>query len=297
MTIDMLPYENITVGRGNTMRVNHDDCEAGRDTRRRLYLTRPNSTPDVVLGYCHNCQEHGVLRDGSHVFRDFDAKPTKVEKKIPFAPPPSLVNCTEGAWPHDAVTWRVHKSLAMQDCFRVGVKYDPDTHRVYLPMWDRVNSEGRIYANSKLLGYQLRDISGTNCKYLTALEDKDTKPFTSIGIGKRVTYLVEDLASGLVLNRTLMPEEGGVIEHQVVVNYGVKCTPEVLSAHCETDYYVVWLDNDGDHISDQARIISRTWSLFTGKPCYIEDQYGDPKAVDADAIKAVDSYWETHYHG
>lgn len=295
--IDMTPYENLTIERGNTVRTNHSECPAGTDTRRRLYLTRPPSTPDVVLAYCHNCQEHGVLRDGSSVFRDFDAKPTKVEKSVPFNPPPSLVNCTEGAWPHDAVTWRVHKSLSMEDCCKIGIKYDPDTHRVYLPMWDRVAASGRVLSNSRLLGYQLRDISGTNCKYLTALRDKEVKPYTTIGEGKGVTYLVEDLASGLVLNRALLPKEGMIIDHRVVVNYGVKCTPEVLSENVDTDYAVVWLDNDGDHISDQARIISRTWSLFTGKPCYIEDQYSDPKSVDKDAIRAVDTYWRGQYDG
>jgi len=294
--IDMKPYENITVGRGNTVRANHDDCPAGTDSRRRLYLSRPASSPDVVLGYCHNCQEHGVLRDGSHVFRDFDTKPTMIDKSIPFAQPPSLVPCVREVWPHDAITWRIHKSLSIQDCFRVGIKYDPDTHRVYLPMWDKVTTDGSVYQDSTLLGYQLRDISGTNCKYLTALRDKEVKPFTTIGTGKAVTYLVEDLASGLVLSRALLPEAGRVVNHRVVVNYGVKCTPEVLNENTATDYYVVWLDNDGDHIADQARIISRTWELFTGKPCYIEDQYGDPKAVDNTSIAAVDTYWRGEYN-
>lgn len=296
--IDMKPYEQIDVGRGNTVRVDHDDCTAGTDTRRRLYLTRPASSPDVVLGYCHNCQEHGVIRDGSNQFRDFDAKFTKVDKSIPFAQPPSLVACVSEAWPHDATTWRVHKSLAMTDCHKVGIKYDPETHRVYLPMWDRVTSDGRVYADSELLGYQLRDIAGTNCKYLTALRDKEVKPYTTIGTGKGVTYLVEDLASGLVLNRALYSRnEAKALQHRVVVNYGVKCTPEVLNQSVDTDYYVVWLDNDGDHIADQARIISRTWQLFTGRPVFIEDQYSDPKSVDNTAIKAVHDYWEKIHNG
>ena len=37
---------------GETVRINHADCEAGEDTRRRLYITMK---PDILLGYCHNC--------------------------------------------------------------------------------------------------------------------------------------------------------------------------------------------------------------------------------------------------
>lgn len=295
MTINMTQFENSTVGRGQTQRVNHDDCEAGTDTRRRLYLTRPTSTPNVLLGYCHNCQEHGVLRDGTDQFKDFDITPIVEEKRVPFAQPATLVPCVVDTWPTQAMVWRIQKNLTIEDCHRAGIKYDLDTHRVYLPMWKHLTTDGRVLNDAELLGYQLRDIEGSNCKYLTALKNKEVKPYTNIGMGTRVTYLVEDLASGLVLNRALV--DGGSSSHRVVVNYGVKCTPEVLAENVYTNYSIVWLDNDGDHIEDQARTISRTWELFSGKPCYIEDQYSDPKLLDHNAIQAVDQYWEAQYNG
>lgn len=293
--IDMKEYETMKVARGQTLRMNHTDCDAGADNRRRLYLTRPAASPDVLLGFCHNCQEHGVLRDGSDEFKDFNVKPVQNEKSVPFAPPVGLVDADVEAWPHDAQVWRISKQLTLEDCTKAGIKYDPASHRVFLPMYDRMAANGMCHSNTNLMGYQLRDISGTNCKYLTALKDKDTKPHTIIGHGTRVTYLVEDLASGLVLQRAFQRNE--VFDVVVVVNYGVKCTPEVLSNSVLSNYYVVWLDNDGDHIEDQARIISRTWQLFSGNPTYIEDQYSDPKSVDDGAIMAIDQFWEAEYHG
>lgn len=45
---------------GDQVHVNHVDCEAGRDTRERLYVKR-NSTTEWVA-YCHNCGLGGVIR-------------------------------------------------------------------------------------------------------------------------------------------------------------------------------------------------------------------------------------------
>lgn len=40
-----------------TVRRNHDNCPAGTDTKRRLYVTHQST--GVILGYCHNCGAAG----------------------------------------------------------------------------------------------------------------------------------------------------------------------------------------------------------------------------------------------
>ena len=280
--------------RGQTMRYNHQECPAGEDTRRRLYLTRPASSPGVVLAFCHNCQDKGIYTDGADKFKDFNAAPAVEYEGVEFDVPPDLVPCEHLAWPTAAQHWRIEKRLSIEDCYNAGIMYDPATHRVYLPMMASMTVEGQVEKDTELQGYQLRRLDGPGAKYLTAVKNKSTKPSTVIGRGPACTYLVEDLASGIVMQRSL--RLNNYRNANVLVNYGVKCTPEVLIRGMNTEYNVVWLDNDGDHIEDAARIIARTWQLLRNVPCYIEDQYSDPKAVDDDAITAVHKYWQGYYN-
>jgi len=297
MTINLDEWETECnmVQRGQTLRFNHTDCEAGQDTRRRLYLTRPASTPNIVLAYCHNCSDHGLQRDEADKFRDFGvAFPDPEDEDIDFNVPSGLVNCVLEAWPNDAVRWRIQKGLTIEDCHRAGIKYDPSTHRVFLPMYPLHLLNRMVPSPQIMQGYQLRRIQGNGPKYLTALRDKSTKPHTRIGGGSECCYLVEDLASGLVMARAF--EEKGEKRVSIVVNYGVKCTPEVLADNCDAEYNIVWLDNDGDHIAEQAETIRRTWELLSGKICYVEDQYNDPKTLDGDAIIAVHEWWRSKHY-
>ena len=45
---------------GQQKNFNHIDCPAGTDTRGRLYVKRVSGG---ILGYCHNCQEAGFVRE------------------------------------------------------------------------------------------------------------------------------------------------------------------------------------------------------------------------------------------
>ncbi len=52
---EYMPYA--TAHRG-TERVNHDDCPAGTDNKRRLYVTRKED--GHVVAYCYNCGYSGA---------------------------------------------------------------------------------------------------------------------------------------------------------------------------------------------------------------------------------------------
>lgn len=59
-TLVQIATDSLFPSRGNTVNINHEDCPAGNDTRRRLYVT---ITPEgTLLGYCHNCGSKGWAR-------------------------------------------------------------------------------------------------------------------------------------------------------------------------------------------------------------------------------------------
>lgn len=288
MTINMKLWETeaASVERGQTIRVNHTDCAAGQDTRRRLYLTRPASSAGVVLGFCHNCQEHGILRDGIDEFRDFDLAGTPTEKVVPFDQPSGMIN-DPNLWPTAAKAWRMGKRLPPAWCERACIKYDPSTHRIFLPMWDQVDKCGSPKADSCLMGYQLRRLEGTDAKYLTALANSNVKPYTRFeGRTCELCVLVEDLASGIVLSQTAW--NYGV---NVLVNYGIKVIPETLAENVDCIMNVVWLDNDGDIVTKQANTIARTWSLLSGTHAIIETARTDPKHYTPSQIRDALDEW------
>src|SRR5210317_1255666 len=66
--LNLRPYvdEIECIEPGQTIRINHTDCDAGEDTRQRLYLTRTHADDTVVVGYCHNCQQGGKHSDTSY---------------------------------------------------------------------------------------------------------------------------------------------------------------------------------------------------------------------------------------
>ena len=280
-------HECAVVQRGQTLRFNHTDCPAGQDNRRRLYLTRPASSAGMVVAYCHNCQDKGVVSDDSNLFRDFDKSiPSTHDKRVAFAEPTALVTDPH-TWPDEATIWRMQKGLSPKQCKAADIAYDPDTHRVYLPMYDKVDANGAPFIETELQGFQLRRLSGTGPKYLNAYKDNEVKPYTRFEPDwKSMVLLVEDFASAMMLSFTLADESIGV-----VCNYGVKCTPEVLYANRDFGVGVVWLDNDSEHVVDQAHMIAKTWQLISGNSCYVEDRQDDPKDCTSDEIYEVYCNW------
>lgn len=279
--------------RGESNRVNHQDCPAGTDTRRRLYLTRPAGSPEIILGYCHNCQDKGILKSNNpHCYRSHDAaieagQNLSTDK---WSPPHNLVTkCHE--WPADAISWRYKMSLHIAMIDALGIAYDPSTHRIYLPMWRTIKLNGPKTECSNLIGYQLRRLSDRGSKYITALQDKGSYPSTLIypllkAVDSReppVSILVEDFASGIALAETAYENQH---QWEVIVNYGTKVTPEVL-ARCDQWPALVWLDNDSLHVSEQAEHIGRVWAMITGNDVHIERDAREPKKLTATEIQRV----------
>lgn len=285
--INLSDYRNQIeeLDRGQTMRVNHTDCPAGEDTRRRLYLTRPASSPEVVLAFCHNCQGHGVRNAGG--YRDFYEKtmPVSVPVDGEWEMPPHL-EMNPALWPTDASIWRMQKGLSHQDIVDLRIGYDPATSMVCLPMYRHVDWEGVPLDKDDCFGYQLRSVHGTGPKYLTALKDRALTPYTRFApTSSDVCILVEDLASAHSVSKAGKGRWG------VVCNYGIKIRPEILSENCDSENYLVWFDNDSDFVVDQAFKVARTWTLLHGNPTYVEFNLEDPKMIHDDKIRETINQW------
>lgn len=299
MSIDIRPLlEGRVVNRGTTIRVNHTDCPAGQDTRRRLYLTRPAATPNVVLGYCHNCQESGYYSTHNTDDKQYRghfaaAKQVDVFPGADFKIPAHMQEANS-LWPTDAQAWRMKKGLSIGDCGDADIQYDPSTHRIFLPMYDHLQS-GVIHKRSELLGFQLCRLNDRGSKYMNVYRDSSVSPSTRITIPKHkdstriIGFVVEDLASGLRISNALKNRTGANFGAEILVNYGTKVTPTVLSLPKGVSITdgIVWLDNDSTHVAEQAMKIAKVWHMLTGVEMHIEDLATDPKALDYDAILAV----------
>ena len=286
INMDLWQDEIDQVERGQTLRFNHNDCPAGQDYKRRLYITRPAGSPGAVVAYCHNCQESGFTRSGIARYRDFEKKKAPEDVPTDFRMPLGLERNPDN-WPTAAHSWRVQKGLSKKMCHEACIQYDPTTHRIYLPMYRLAKHNGYPYEEKDLLGFQLRHIEGSGPKYYTALKHKDTKPYTRLGPKQHeFLVLVEDLASGLVLSDACHD-----MDVSVLVNYGVKITPEILAQNNNCDRQMVWLDNDSQHVKEVAQVIARTWAMLSPKPTHVVEYCIDPKLYSCEQLRATVNGW------
>lgn len=293
----LAPYRTVSedLEPGGTMRVNHNDCTAGEDTRRRLYLTRPLSDPTRIIGYCHNCQLGGALSTGVHKnYRDHkhvspQIGPTVLAMKDLIKPNHMLPDYKD--WPIHATAWAMKGKLSGSLCKDYGIQYDPSSNRVYLPRY--LHTSMTPPHTGDLMGYQLRNtdpyVSGP--KYLTVVTDKD-RGYTLLQ-GKVLRHnsrlavvVVEDLVSGINVVEAF---DGAPWTVDVLINYGTKVNLEALYTCATYAQVLVWLDNDSDHVRSQAETMTRTIALITRTISNVQaDVYhSDPKGYTYEDIRKI----------
>jgi len=246
-----------------TRRFNHDDCPAGVDTKRRLYVTIPASNHGLVVSYCHNCMETNSfpIEKTAGSWLSLSNKDTIQMSHSNFSVPKNLekdydeFHVLAKVWLNGVF---VDKAKAI--CTKYGIGYDLDTGRVYLPLYD---SEG------ELANFQLRALKGQQPKYLTAKHpEKEHVPLNSVG--DRLV-IVEDLLSAITLAE---------------LGY---CAYPLQSSHISTDKLyeliktyqpveiITWLDNDNDIVNKSADEIAAKAALFTKQTVRRIQDYSDPK--------------------
>jgi hypothetical protein len=258
---------------GDTTRVCHEGCAAGEDTRSRLYLTRPDNSPGIVLMYCHNCGDHAVYRGGQATFWDRWRPPTN------FDPPkwrgiPKSIEHDPAFWPTDAEAWRLKSKLSRNTCSTFGVGYDSATHSIYLPMLRLTDPPGPVS------GYQLRPLNkDTGAKYITYMKDADSEAHSYLGtLRASHVVLVEDFVSGIHIHST---------GYSALVNHGTNVKPTILNQYGGHEKNTVWFDNDNPSVLRHAEDAARVWDMLHSAPTHLIKGSSDPKHYNETVIKQV----------
>lgn len=274
---------------GQTTHVNHEDCEAGEDTRRRLYLTRTIADPTKVIAFCHNCQAAGVYVDSSYMtYRDNTFTHNwsgHLNTEVDVVETPTSVTFDGYEWPVYAKAWLYTNQLNYGHAMMYGIGYDANTDRVFLPRYRHMHVDKPNPPH--LIGYQLRRVrpNSKEPKYLT-VTDGTSRQDTWIWPKDRsdTAVVVEDYVSGIHIAEAFRDR---LPAPTVVVNYGVKVEPTVMHKLAGTFKQVrIWLDNDSTHVKEQATLMARTIQLY-GTPCTADLAHSDPKHYDAFTIQGI----------
>lgn len=299
MGLNLTPYmtEVDDLEIGDTVRLNHDDCAAGTDSRRRLYITRPQANPETVVAYCHNCQQGGYHVTGQHSgFRRtrHENTPAKNIHKVQdtLSVPPNLLDDIDD-WPLLAQAWAYKGRMNKVLIRGYGIAYDPSSDRVYIPRYNWHSKHGDTYYFGDLQGYQLRNVDADTKrpKYLTVT----TKDDTGFSLLKTETaalpttraVLVEDLLSGIHIVEAT--HAAGPTATMAIVNYGTQVQLPALHACALQSRAIVWLDNDSKHVVEQAEQMARTINLINSQ-CLVRvigGKYSDPKHHTWDEINHI----------
>lgn len=183
-------YANMPVG--EQIHVNHVDCPAGTDTKRRLYIRRADAS--MWLLHCHHCGDSGVFRSKEPRSMLATASPSTSKSysgPIDFTEWYSF--CRDlGLQKTPTATqsvWLNHiDGEVLEDHY--GVMYDHIKHDIYLPVFFDNAERGGMIA-----GYQVRHF-GTGAKYTTHMFTDDSFGYYSVCSGSPL-IVCEDIVSML----------------------------------------------------------------------------------------------------
>ena len=235
---------------GRQIRINHADCPAGRDTKRRLYIKRKDN--GKLYLYCQHCSTGLVyhLRYGRYrqkvaedsqnnrqELRDNPATNANDRASVYQEWAGRLTRGTLGSCSAAAREWIGRVKLSSEHMERRGLIYDTVDNRLSIP----------IVEGDAMVGHQWRHFD-RKPKYLTVYFDED-KPLHWLNQHQsKHLFVCEDILSSWVINQ----------RYDVVA----LLTTQVKSAkihHIASRYnsFVVWLDSDNAHVKKAESKLSR----------------------------------------
>lgn len=261
-----------------TLRINHDNCPAGTDTRRRLYLTRKEHPNTLVLAHCFNCGQSGVADEVDKlVFARAAPPPKRVETTLPE----NCISLQDPECPPAASAWPLKFGVTWETCDEVGIKFDEESGRIIMPVWNVIRHTDEGHRTTTLCGYQSRRVYDTSGpKYLNVMFEG--RVMETMIINERqnhpVFVIVEDLLSALKVSKWAAC---------TVPLYGTHIRSERLLAMVKRDLpIVVWLDNDNPTVHHQRDKIVSLAKALGGRAFAIKD-FDDPKRHDNTTINSV----------
>lgn len=244
---------------GAQVHINHKNCPAGTDRKRRLYVKRLDSF--TVVAFCHHCGKRGTNKKFSRAsLEPFE----QVESKPLWKIPDDFVRIDEA--PSGAQHW-VYAYLAPHVAHKYSIGYSEKLRRVVLPIWK----------DGHLACYQARRVHADDLKpkYLTFKNDK--APFFFVHKHPDVVVLVEDMLSAIVLSEygyATIAMLGTYISNNVI-NY-------ILDKYTQV---IVMLDDNNIEVKKQALRIQNQLNLFLPPVLVAKTDGRDPKSMTKQEIE------------
>ncbi len=258
---------------GETLHVNHNNCPAGIDNKRRLYISRKREQPWAVLGFCHNCGSGGVasvVTGGTpyHLYNltnDLKESANTYEKAEKDSQLDTMIAardkefCSIDLAP-EYVKEYLYQYLGDADAAMAGIKWHEGACSLIYPkpltaLGDVLR--GEVY----FLEHQARSFIRKAPKYITHslrnnLSRHDVDKFTDVTwLDREIeAVIVEDYLSAVkvVCNPSLDVAAVPLYGNHLAVDH-------LLRLSNKYKRITVWLDNDNHHIIDSAERIATTF--------------------------------------
>jgi len=179
-----------SLNEGEQIHINHRDCEAGTDTKRRLYIKEETNG---YLFYCHHCGKSGsYYKDKFRSLAAIKKSGSVGESSSRHVSLPTDFESDTKKWDSKARAWVYQYGITEEEIRKYGLGYSPKNGRVVLPSWE----------DGKLLGYQMRKIFPTDPlpKYVTYYNKKNYVWKDLISTNS-ILVLCEDVLSAIKLHR------------------------------------------------------------------------------------------------
>lgn len=251
------------LARGEQVKVDHDDCTAGVDTKQRLYIKRTDDGKRV-LAYCHNCGLSGSYSED--VFGHLQAKKNSGHAfgrgRRSYTGLPKDCETSPTEWTSAARAWVFKFGFRDSEVESAGITYSPSLDRVVLP----------CTVDGEEFGYQSRRLSvhDPKPKYLTEAKKRplfSTYKCQDTTIIHPPLVICEDILSALKSSR---------FADSVAL---LTSTPNnnVISWIVNQGYtkFIVFLDNDNRQVRESQRKLRDRLSVFGEVEVILADR--DPK--------------------
>lgn len=176
-------YSKLAIG--EQINIDHEDCDAGVDRKKRLYIKH---VVGGVVAYCHHCSNHGF-------WRELSTDGTVLRKWLfnEIDDMPKVVRIIEGVTfkPKDVCSTNVLNWLHKHHIYPISTEEDKQHFKefcgqLYLPIFDFDN---------KQYGYQLRTFDPSRSKYKTIYYRKAGEDVSWLNRGGDVIAITEDYTS------------------------------------------------------------------------------------------------------
>lgn len=275
-------------GEKETVRINHDDCPAGQDTRQRLYITR--TVDNTFLAYCHNCGGKAWRRAGTKNIHAEAPKAVPVTATIDITSLPLLM---------------VKMRHALGSVLRLSSFITKDFIDLYLPGTNRAMN--KLYINNIELKHVEEqhwvlgvDFHNTDCLAFPCdeaytkwqvwrFDTPDSKRVVAVGGAPKpyiynpndspLLVIVEDRLSGIKIAQAGFSS---------LCLHGLRGL-DISDYHGLTlmyDTFVVWLDNDVLPAKQATSEIASTLRMLADDVHTVDD-CADPKYYHEDEIDSI----------